>query len=69
MKRGTQKQIAEMVGVSSSFVSQILSGIRRPSWPMAKALANATDTKPELWLDGEPAQIKEAIGASIDDAN
>jgi hypothetical protein len=36
---------------------------------MAKALANATDTKPELWLDGEPAQIKEAIGASIDDAN
>ena len=58
-----------MVGISEGFMSLILNGSRRPSWPMAKALANATDTKPELWLDGEPAQIKEAIGASIDDAN
>jgi transcriptional regulator with XRE-family HTH domain len=69
MKRGTQKQIAEMVGISGSFVSQILSGKRRPSWPMAKAIANATNTTPELWLDGEPGSIREAIGAFRDESN
>jgi hypothetical protein len=30
---------------------------------MAKKLAEATNTKPELWLDGEPSEIKEVLDA------
>jgi len=63
MKRGMQTEIAEKVGISDAFMSQLLNGQRRPSWAMAKKLAHTTNTKPELWLDGEPAKIKEILDA------
>lgn len=49
---------AKKLGISISFLCQILQGDRRPSWKMAKYLASKTKTKPELWMDGEPSLIE-----------
>jgi len=56
-----QKEIAAAAGVSIQAVSNILTGRRRPSWKTSKRLAAATNTTPELWLDGTPEEIKAAI--------
>ena len=63
MKRGRQTELADKADISNAYVSQLLNGKRRHSWTMAKKLAVATNTKPELWLDGEPAKIKEILDA------
>jgi transcriptional regulator with XRE-family HTH domain len=63
MKRGIQNEIADKVDISTAFISQILSGKRRPSWSMAKKLSKATNTKPELWLEAAPEKIKEVLDA------
>ena len=54
----TQNEIAKKANVSPSALSNILKGRRRPSWTMAKKLAEATGTAPALWLDGTSEQIK-----------
>jgi transcriptional regulator with XRE-family HTH domain len=61
MKRGTQANIANNANISEAFFSQIVNGHRRPSWHTAKTLAKITQTKPELWLDGKPEEIKRAV--------
>jgi transcriptional regulator with XRE-family HTH domain len=61
MKTIKQTNLAKMASISDGFLSQIISGVRRPSWRTAKKLAIATDTKPELWLEGDSKQIKETI--------
>ena len=53
-----QNEIAKKVGITSSMLSQILSGKKRPKWKTAKCLAEVTGTKPELWLEGKPEEIK-----------
>lgn len=58
----TQSQIAELAKVSPGAISNILNGRRRPSWTMAKRLAGATGTTPELWLDGSPDEIRQKMG-------
>lgn len=57
----TQIEIANKAQISQQFVSKILSGVRRPSWPTAKKLAGATGTSPVLWLEGTPDEIRRAI--------
>jgi transcriptional regulator with XRE-family HTH domain len=57
----TQTYIANKAGVSQQLVSAIIRGKARPSWKTAKLLARATDTTPELWLDGSSDQIKAAV--------
>jgi len=61
MKRISQNEIANSVGVSDAFISMLISGKKRPSWKKAKMLAAFTGTKPELWLDGSPEEIKAAL--------
>ena len=61
IKNIKQTEIAETAGVSDALVSLILSGQRRPSWRVAKRLASASRTKPELWLEGSPDEIREAL--------
>jgi len=61
MKKKTQKQISEETGIAVSTISNIKAGRRRPSWAYAKLLADCTRTKPALWLDGTPEQIRAAI--------
>ncbi len=63
METQTQYQLAENAGISAAMLSLILKGERRPSWKAAKRLAEVTDTKPELWLDGTPEQIKETLNS------
>lgn len=60
-KAKSQKEIAQLAEISDAFLSQILAGLRRPSWKTAKKLSKITFTTPELWLDGSPDQIKSAI--------
>ena len=64
MKRLKQIDIVKRVGISKSFLCEILKGESRPSWKMAKRLAEGTGTTPELWLDGKPAEIRRAIEAA-----
>jgi len=54
----TQNEIAKRAGVAQPTLANIISGRRRPSWKLAKKLAAATGTDPELWLDGTPEQIR-----------
>ena len=58
---GTQVEIAKRAGVAQPTIANIMSGRRRPSWKLAKKLAEATGTSPELWLDGTPDQIRCAV--------
>ena len=68
MKAQNQKQIAIDVGISESFLSQIIKNIRRPSWRTAKLLAKSTGTDPVLWLDGTTEQIREALACQKESA-
>ena len=65
MKHGTQKIIAEKAGLSPQFVSNILNGLRRPSWENACRLAEATGTTPEVWMS-EDAELMRAAAAEIE---
>lgn len=49
----TIAEIARRVGKSDSMVSHILSGRRRPSWKMAKALAKLTNSEPKTWMEDD----------------
>jgi transcriptional regulator with XRE-family HTH domain len=61
MKRMSFTKIAEKIGVSPQFVSQLANCDKRPNWKRAKQLAAITNTTPELWLDGTKEQIREAL--------
>jgi len=61
MERGKQKIIAKAVGISDAFLSQILSGMRRPGWETAKKLAEATGVPEKIWLDGTPEEIRQKL--------
>ena len=64
MERGKQTRFADMVQISDGFLSQILSGKRRPGWATAKRLAEATRTKPDFWLDAAPEKLRDVLDAS-----
>lgn len=57
----TQTEIAIASGVTQQFVSRILMGLSRPSWPVAKRLAEATGTDPVTWIEGTAEEIKAAV--------
>lgn len=65
MEKILQKDIAAEADVSPGFFSLILTGNRRPSWKVAKRLAQVTGTNPELWLEGEPEAIRKAIAKGV----
>jgi len=57
----TDTKIAALAGISQGFFSNILCGRRRPHYKTAKKLAAVTNTDPILWLEGSPAEIKQAL--------
>jgi len=61
MRKYTQAEIARAAGISEAFMCQLTKGLRRPSWPTSKKLAQATGTDPVLWLEGEPEEIRQAL--------
>lgn len=61
MKKRTQAEIARAAGISEAFMCQLAKGLRRPSWPTSKKLAQATGTDPVLWLEGTPEEIQKVF--------
>lgn len=47
-----QKDIAHKAKITSSMMSQILTGKRRPSWPLSERLEKATGISAVDWIDG-----------------
>jgi transcriptional regulator with XRE-family HTH domain len=52
---------AKQLGISQGFLSNILAGRRRPHYQKAKDLARRSGTTVELWLDGSPDEIRNAL--------
>lgn len=67
LQRGLQKEIAEKAKVSNGWLSTAIQAKKRPSWPVAKRLAEATNTSPVLWLEGTEAQIKGVLAGKLAD--
>ena len=61
MKKQTHKNIADKVGVSRAFITQLVNTEKRPNWRRAKQLAEATGVNPVIWLEGTSEEIKSAI--------
>jgi transcriptional regulator with XRE-family HTH domain len=61
MKRTSQKVIALTVGISAPYLNQILHGVKRPMWPVAKRLASLTNSSPEQWLEAPPETLRQII--------
>jgi transcriptional regulator with XRE-family HTH domain len=62
----TQKQIAMASGISQGFVSQILSGDKRPSWEVAKLFAKAVPgTDPVFWMESTAKDRRAAVKNAI----
>lgn len=55
----TQEEIGKLAGCSQGYISQLLKGERRPSWDVAKILAEITKTDITLWMEG-PENVKRA---------
>ena len=56
-----QKDIAGKVGITPGAVTNIINGRRRPSWRVAKRLAEITGTSPVLWMEGPPEKLRDAL--------
>lgn len=54
-------QIAKMAGIAPSHFSDITNGKARPHWKTAGRLARVTNTNRELWLEGTPKEIQQAV--------
>jgi hypothetical protein len=50
-----------LVGITQGYISQIITGERRPGWPIAKILAYHTGTFVHLWMEGSEADKRAAV--------
>lgn len=57
----TQNEIATLIGKTQQYVSLILTGRRRPSWALAKALSKHFGHSPAWWMEAETARIKRVL--------
>jgi len=53
MKKNKQTHIAKKAGITDGFLSQILTGLKTPSWETAKNLFKATGIRPEVWMESK----------------
>ena len=61
----TQQELADKVGVSQAFISQMLNGERRPKLATAKKLSKAVPgTDPLFWMEATPRQMNKTITAA-----
>lgn len=62
MKKFTQPQIAQTLGVSQSFVSQLLTEKKKVSWPLAEKLSDLFPGKTiQQWKRATPEDLKQAF--------
>jgi plasmid maintenance system antidote protein VapI len=59
----THSYIAKKLGVSATFINRLVNGAKRPNWKRAKELSKITGSKPELWLEGNPEQIRNFLNS------
>ena len=64
-----QAKIAEELGISQPFLSQILNGSRGVSKKMAQKLADRLGGNPSDWIFATPADIKLALDGREKDKN
>ncbi len=57
----SQTAIAHAAAISQTHLNNIFKDQRKPSWRVAKRLARATRTEPELWLECNGEQIWRAV--------
>jgi transcriptional regulator with XRE-family HTH domain len=57
----TQEEIAQAVGVTQAFISNILRGKSRPSYQNAKKLCIVTGIPVEVWMESPPEEIRQAL--------
>ena len=61
----TQQELADKVGVSQAFISQMLNGERRPKLATAKKLSKAVPgTDPLFWMEATPRQMHKTMTAA-----
>jgi transcriptional regulator with XRE-family HTH domain len=48
-----QGYIAKQAGITQTGLSQILNGIKAPSWARAKKLYQVTGIEPEIWMEAK----------------
>ncbi|WP_040011877.1 helix-turn-helix domain-containing protein [Desulfotignum phosphitoxidans] len=53
--------LAKEIGISQGFFSNILAGRRRPHYRTGKDIARVTLTTVELWMEGDPADMRKAV--------
>ena len=63
---GNIQKIATQANISRTYLSMILSGVRRPTYEIARRLARATDTDAVLWLSGMPGELRQAVVATCE---
>ena len=56
-----QNELAKRLNITAAYVSQIISEKKRPMWPLAKRIAEETDTDPVLWLEGRTDDMRKAL--------
>jgi len=62
MKTLTKHQLAGIIGISASHLSNILSGRRRPTFKTAKKMCSVIDfTGPVFWLEATPSELRWAV--------
>lgn len=62
-----QTELSKRAKISNPYLSQIIMRHRRPSWDVAKRLAEAAGTSPILWLEGTTEQIRKVLAGKIED--
>jgi transcriptional regulator with XRE-family HTH domain len=61
MNKINQRFIAKTLNISSGFISEILTGKKRPSWSVAKRLAELTRSTPADWMEAPPEILRQII--------
>jgi len=47
--------------ITAQHLNHILNGRRRPSWALAKVLADITGTDPDFWMDKAPDDMRDMV--------
>lgn len=68
MKHGTQKYIAEKLGISRSFLNGIIKGRDKCPTRLAERLELLTGISRVVWVWGQPDEIRAALDERYEEA-
>jgi len=64
-----QKDIANETGMSRSYICELVSTKKRPSYKTAKKLFRKTGVLPLVWLEGSSEEIRSALEKIVTTTN